>query len=265
MPQLDVMTCNVRQMDGEDGEQSWEHRKHVLVETIALHLPAIVGTQETWDGQTQYILERLPSYRAFGQGRFGDARDKHNKVFYDAEKLKLLESGEIWISTTPEIAGSSSWGIPSPRMITWGRLRMSEHAFELMLLNTHFPYGRGADEARRQTARLIREKIAGLPAGLPIVITGDFNARAGGEIHETLKRDLVDAWETAETQRGPVGTVHGFGKFNEGGRIDWILHRHAERVLWAETVTHTADGLFPSDHYPVVARLGFAPDSAADE
>jgi endonuclease/exonuclease/phosphatase family metal-dependent hydrolase len=253
-----VMSFNVRQMDGEDGAQSWEHRKDVLIETIRLHQPDLLATQETWDEQAGYILAHFPHYRAFGRGRFGDARDKHNKVFYDGERMELLDTGEIWISRSPHIPGSKDWDIPSPRMITWGLLRL-DGKVDLMLMNTHFPYGRGADEERRETVRLILEKIAELPPALPVVLTGDFNAAAGGEIYQSLRSVLEDAWEFAETRRGPEGTLHGFGRITASRRIDWILFRHACRVLSAETVTYTAGGLYPSDHYPVCARLELAP------
>jgi endonuclease/exonuclease/phosphatase family metal-dependent hydrolase len=260
MAELRVMTFNVRQMDGDDGKHEWEHRKDVLIETIRMRQPTLLGTQETWDAQTAYILTHLPEYRAFGRGRYGDARDKHNKVFYDPERVQLLDTGEIWISKTPDVPGSSDWEIPSPRMITWGLLRL-DNTVDVMALNTHFPYGRGAaaDEARRQTARLILEKIAELPPGLPIILTGDFNAKPDGEVYQMLQPALKDAWTTAGHSSGPAGTVHGFGRF-EGGRVDWILYRHVEQVLAVETLTHTAEGLYPSDHYPVCATfdLGLA-------
>jgi endonuclease/exonuclease/phosphatase family metal-dependent hydrolase len=253
MAELGVMTFNVRQMDGDDGGQAWEHRKDILIETIRMRQPTILGTQETWDAQSAYILAHLPEYQAFGRGRYGDDRDKHNKVFYDSRRMQLMGTGEIWISKTPDIPGTSDWDIPSPRMITWGLLRLDDSS-DLMVLNTHFPYGRDADEARRQTARLILEKIAEIPPDLPIILTGDFNAKADGEVYLALRSVLKDAWTSADRTDGPEGTVHGFGRF-PGRRIDWILYRHAQRVLSAEVVTHTARGLYPSDHYPVYATF----------
>jgi endonuclease/exonuclease/phosphatase family metal-dependent hydrolase len=243
-------------MDGDDGPQSWPFRKDALIETIRLVGPEILGTQETWDEQSSYILAHFPHYQAFGRGRFGDTRDKHNKVFYNGERLTLLDAGDFWISETPDVPGSKAWDIPSPRMITWGRMKL-DGVHEFVLLNTHFPYGRGADEARRQTARLILENIATLPPAMPIIFTGDFNARPGGEVYEALASVLQDAWTTSAATIGPEGTVHGFGRFPAGGRVDWILYRGDVRVLFAETVTHTSGGLFPSDHYPVAATLEF--------
>jgi endonuclease/exonuclease/phosphatase family metal-dependent hydrolase len=252
MPDLSVMTFNVRQMDGDDGEHAWEHRRDLLVETILLHKPALLGTQEIFTEQTDYILQHVPEYDSFGRGRYGDDRDKHCRIFYDRERLSLLDCGEIWLSKTPDIPGSSDWDIPRPRMVTWGTLRFI-NGQKIFVMNTHLPYGR-ADEARRQSARLICEKLASLPPELSVIVTGDFNAQADGDIYKTLTTNLEDAWTEAETRVGPPGTVHGFGRF-VGGRIDWILYRGAQAVASAETVTHTVRGLYPSDHYPVCATL----------
>jgi endonuclease/exonuclease/phosphatase family metal-dependent hydrolase len=254
MSTIKVMTFNVRQMDGDDGPQSWELRKNVLVETIRLHEPALLGTQETFAEQSAYILEHIPALRCFGRGRFGDDRDKHNSIFYDHSRFSLLKSGEIWISKTPEIPGSSDWDIPRPRMITWGMLSDGGGS-PIFVMNTHFPYGRQADEARRQTVRLVQEKLATLPERLPVVLMGDFNAPAGQEVYASLTERLCDSWKAAAGRIGPEGTVHGFGRF-EGGRIDWILHRNMGDVLRAETITFTMQGLYPSDHYPVCAEFG---------
>ena len=255
MEHMPVMTFNVRQMDGDDGDHAWEQRKDALIETVLLHRPVLLGTQESFVEQIAYILKHAPDYACFGQGRYGDDRDKHCKVFYDRRRVTLLECGEIWISKTPAVPGSSDWDIPRPRMITWGRLRRAQGA-DLFVMNTHFPYGKDGDEARRQSARLVREKIASLPQDLAVILTGDFNAPAGGEIYAALTADLEDAWTTATSTIGPEGTVHGFGRFTSGRRIDWILHRGVGRVLSAETVTYRRNGLFPSDHYPVCAAFG---------
>jgi endonuclease/exonuclease/phosphatase family metal-dependent hydrolase len=253
MGRVRVMTFNVRQMDGDDGAQSWEHRKDVFVDTIRLNRPVLLGAQEIFAEQSAYILQRVPTLRCFGRGRFGDDRDKHNSIFYDPNQFSLLDRGEIWISKTPEIPGSSDWDIPRPRMISWGILRDSDDR-ELFIMNTHFPYGRSANEARRQTVRLIREKLETLAEDLPILLTGDFNAPAGQEIYGLLTEDLRDCWTTAGIRIGPEETVHSFGRF-KGGRIDWILYRNMGNVLSAETITYTSNGLYPSDHYPVSAEF----------
>jgi len=248
------MTFNVRQMDGDDGAQAWEFRRNLLAETVRLHHPALLGAQEIFPEQTAFLLDRIPEFDCFGRGRFGDNRDKHNKIFFDRSRFSLIDCGETWFSRTPSISGSSDWGIPRPRMVSWGRLHDIEDK-EILILNTHLPYGREAGEARRQSALLVLQQVAALPQDLPLLLTGDFNSPADGEIYGLLTGALEDAWKTARETRGPEGTVHGFGRRITGRRIDWILHRNLGHTLTAETITHTADGLYPSDHYPVIATF----------
>jgi endonuclease/exonuclease/phosphatase family metal-dependent hydrolase len=45
----------------------------------------------------------------------------------------------------------------------------------------------------------------------------------------------------------------------DGPRIDWILTRGDVTVERAETSTFSRDGQFPSDHFPVTARLRLSP------
>ncbi len=250
---LRVMTLNVRQMDGDDGAQSWVHRKEILSETIFLHHPDLLGTQEIFPEQTEFLLERNSDFECFGRGRFGDDRDKHNKIFFNRRRFSLEDCGDVWFSRTPEIAGSSDWNIPRPRMVTWGRLREVSGA-EILILNTHLPYGREAVEARRESALVVLRQIAAMPTGLPLFLTGDFNSAPDSEIYTLLTGSLEDAWKTAPETIGPEGTLHAFGRIS-GRRLDWILHRGIGRPVKTETITHTWQGLYPSDHYPVLATF----------
>src|SRR5262245_54846231 len=154
---LNVMTFNVRQMDGDDGRHSWEFRRDVLIDTIRRMQPDLIGTQELFMEQADYITAWLPEYRWFGRGRYGDTRDKHCGIFYRYSRFSLNATGEVWISETPEIPGSCSWGVEKPRMITWGELSSGGTAF--FVVNTHFPYRADHDEARIQTVRLIRQLL----------------------------------------------------------------------------------------------------------
>jgi len=96
-----------------------------------------------------------------------------------------------------------------------------------------------------------------LEPGVPFILTGDFNAPAGGEVYRLFADRLADAWVRAEHRSGPECTFGGFKGFTQGARIDWILYRGPFRVLEAETVTRNWEGRYPSDHYPVFALLEF--------
>lgn len=259
------MSFNVRQMDGDDGLNAWEHRKELLAETVRLWHPALLGTQEIFAEQAAFLRTELPHLDCFGSGRYGDSRDKHNLIFFDRTELSLVECGDLWFSRTPEVAGSLDWEIPKPRMVTWGRLHPLQGP-DLLILNTHMPYGRGADEARRQAARVVLRAIADLPANLPLFLTGDFNAPVDGEVYSMLIADgLKDAWSTAQRTVGPEGTLHGFGRIDPNTtprRIDWILYRGIAEPVQAETVTHSCDGRYPSDHFPTIAIFPSLPSAS---
>jgi len=243
------MTLNVRQPDQDDGPNAWGFRRDLLVDTILEAGPDLIGTQELFTLQAEYIVAKAPEYTWFGTGGFGDTRDKHVGIFYRNARLRVLEHGDFWLSETPGVPGSSSWEIIRPRQVTWGRFEtpggQSFHHF-----NTHFPYRKVEEEARRQTACLLKSRIGSFN---PVFITADFNSPAGGEIHQMLTVDFEDAWIAAQHRSGPEGTLNGFGRHTSSRRIDWILHRGPWRVLSAATLSATEDGVYPSDHFPVMA------------
>lgn len=253
-----VMSFNVRYPSKTDGPNRWELRRDLLVETIREKAPDLIGTQELYDEQGEYIVSKLPEYVWFGVSRRGDREDEHMGVFYRKERLRLLDSGNFWLSETPETPGSMSWGVTLPRMVTWGLFELHDGRRRFYFYNTHFPHRREDHEARMNAARLIAARIGKLDPAVPLIMTGDFNAPAGGEVYQVFSGLLEDAWLRAARRTGPECTFGGFKGVTECPRIDWILYRGPFRVLEAETVTRNWDGRYPSDHYPVFAVLEFA-------
>lgn len=254
MSTLRVMTFNVRQPDLDEGENSWEARRDLLVETILEQDPDLIGTQELFLLQAGYIVAKAPQYAWFGTGRFGTHEDKHVGIFYRKGRCRLSLCGDVWLSETPDVPGSSSWDIIRPRQLTWGAFQIGDVG--LFLLNTHFPYRTVEQEARRQTALLIKERVAAIPAATPVIVTADANSLIDSEPYRLLASDLRDAWCTAARRIGPEGTLNGFGRHvNTGRRIDWILYRALWPVREVETVTCNRNGRYPSDHFPVVATF----------
>jgi endonuclease/exonuclease/phosphatase family metal-dependent hydrolase len=251
---LVVMSYNVRYPNPNDGVNVWENRRDMLVEVIRHYGPDIIGTQELFKLQGDYIAANLPEYKWFGRDRRGGDEDEHMGVFYKPSKLELLEEGDFWLSETPDVAGSMDWHVSLPRMVTWARFRSAGKEF--YFLNTHFPHRREDDAARLNCAEVIQRFIRGkIPAGADVIMTGDFNAPAGGEVFELLTEDLKDSRDNARLVLGPEPTSNGWSPRWEGRRIDWILYRGPWTVSWAKTLTASFDGRFPSDHYPVLAIL----------
>ncbi len=246
---LRVMSFNVRLMPADDGENRWEARRDLLVQTIRRADPDVFGTQELFKGQGDYIVAGLPQYAWFGRGRRGDDGDEHMGVFYRKDRLRAVESGDFWLSDTPGVAGSISWGNLYPRMVTWALFERLADGRRFYFFNTHFPYREQDGQARTRAAGLIAQRLAELPQGVPVVLTGDFNDVPDSDAYRTLAATLQDAWTTARRRSGPAATFHDFtGKADR--RIDWVWSKglQARRV---RTLTDQRNGRYPSDHFPV--------------
>lgn len=258
---LKVMTFNVRYGTALDGPNAWPLRRDLLVETIRKYDPDILGTQETLEFQVEYMAENLSEYRWIGVGRDANGGGEHTAILYKHKVLLPIVSGNYWLSEDPEAPGSVSWDSSLTRMVTWIKFRHRETGTFFYYANTHFDH-RG-EEARQQSARLMLERIALLPPELPVIVTGDFNATAERSEPYRIFIDggMKDAWTGADRQEGPATTWSGFKAPdpNSKQRIDWILYRGPFSVEHCETVTHNEDGRYPSDHYPVFARMTLKP------
>jgi len=250
---LRVMTFNVRYPAPNDGAERWESRRDLFVKTIREQHPDVLGTQELYKEQGDYVVAQLPGYKWFGMGRRGDGGDEHMGVFYRTDELRVLDSGNFWLSDTPDVPGSDTWGTPFPRMVTWARFQRKDDGRTFVMFDTHLPYREQDDVAREKGAAVILKHIAKLAAGEPFVLTGDFNTTPDSKVHAMLTEHLQDAWLVAPHRSGPDKTFHNFTG-NPTERIDWILVR-GFRVEDARTVTTHQGKLYPSDHFPVVADL----------
>lgn len=249
---LRVMSFNVRMPSPQDGDNLWAKRRDLFCETVTKYAPDVMGTQELFKEQGDYIVSKLPEYAWFGVSRRGNQTDEHMGVFYRKSALKLEGSGNFWLSETPDVPGSSAWDMSLPRMATWGVFR-TKSGLRFLYVNTHFAHRREDGEARLKSAQVIRKWIESRKEKLPVVLTGDFNTGAGTPPYQELTAIMKDSWLVSDWRSGPEGTFHGFkGKPGEA-RIDWILFDAPWKVAETRAVDDNRDGRYPSDHFAVLA------------
>ncbi|WDS37908.1 endonuclease/exonuclease/phosphatase family protein [Pseudoxanthomonas sp.] len=249
-PTLKVMSFNVR-TPADTNDNRWENRRDLMAQTIRTQDPDVIGTQELVKQQADDLVARLPQYAWFGEGRRGGDGDEHMGVFYRTDRLKVLESGNFWLSDTPDVPGSITWGNLYPRLVTWARFRRTADGATFVLYDTHFPYRDQDDAARLKSAQLIIKRIAGLPKDEPFVLTGDFNTTDRDPAHAALTAVLKDAWLAGAPRSGPEATFHDFTGTPDR-RLDWILFRGLA-LRRVDTLTVHNGPRYPSDHFPVVA------------
>ena len=270
-----VASYNIRRA-GDKGDNAWELRLPRIREVIKRHGFGIVGFQEAYPSQIEDLKRELKGWESFGRGRSKDHTDEGTPIFWDAGKFELKEQGEFWLSGTPEAPGSNDWGGAFPRICTWVRLQDRTTKKEFYHFNTHLDYK--SINARKRSAELILKKIAALPKGVPVVVTGDFNDEIGSEKYraEVKKKDftvltppgpdhpltqmktrLADAREKTKTPpKGTVWSDNGYG-MKHVKRIDYIFVSPEFKVMTYETYADRPDGKYPSDHEPVATTLSF--------
>ena len=254
---LRVMSFNIRYGSAGDGDNAWDRRRDLVVDTIRECEPHIIGTQETLDFQADYLQEQLPGYARFGMGRDPGGTGERMEVYYRADILDPVMTGNFWLSETPDVPGTSSWESACNRMVTWARFYHRPTNQEFFYFNTHFDH-RSAD-ARAQSAILLRERTQTIAGDAPTIVTGDFNNVAGKDLPwQTLTATRFrDAWLESPKRVGPSITWSGFKapELHRDRRIDWVLVAGPIQVKECHTVTTEKDGRYPSDHFPVVAHL----------
>lgn len=252
MSTLNVMSFNLRY--ASDAEpNSWHARRPVMAQLLLNELPAVLGTQEGLYGQLLDIAHDLPDhYDWVGLGRAGGSHDEFMAVFFDTLRLEPLEFDHHWLSATPNVVGSRSWGNNVIRMVTWIRFADRATGRQFVVVNTHFDHE--SENSRLRSAEFVHQRINTLK--LPVVLTGDFNAVAtASPTYSLLTEGLEDSWLAGPQTTPAYGTFHGYGPLvPDGPRIDWILTRGVT-VEAAAINTYHRDGQYPSDHLPVQALI----------
>lgn len=260
-----VMSFNIRFGTANDGENRWPLRQAFLVETIRAFDPDLLGTQETLAEQRDFLGEKLSEYDFEGVGRDdGQVAGEMMAIYWKRDRFEKLAVGHFWLSETPDVVGSRSWDTSLPRMVTWVKLRDRRQgdAPPIVWFNTHFDH-RG-QEARLESARLIRRKALELAADHHLIVTGDFNAAEDSPPYAALfapaepgQPAVVDTYRRLHPERGSEeGTFSGFDpQATRGARIDWIAVCDRWQVIEAGIDRTQRDGRVPSDHFPVTAVL----------
>ncbi len=261
---LEVMTFNVRYGLAADGDNAWLNRRDLVFEVMQGDWD-FIGLQEALVFQIEEIVEALPEYSVLYRTREADPEaGEACAILYRTSRWRLDDqrSGTFWLSETPEVPASKSWDSSLPRVATWGVFRSDE--VDLLVANTHFDH-RG-EQARLESARLLRHRISKAAAGLPFVVLGDFNAGEDSppvaELVGAGANPWTEAWRAIHPDEERAGTFGSWTGVDDGPKIDHIFLSTGIDVLSSEIVRWSIDGRYPSDHYPVVASLVLPPGEA---
>lgn len=258
---LTVMSFNIRYGTARDGDNAWGLRRDLLFDVVREQDADVVGLQEALDFQVDEILAAVPTYAAIGVGRDdGLRKGEYAAILFRRDRFRVAASGTFWLSDTPEVPGSATWGNRITRICTWARL-IDRDGRAFWVYNVHLDHE--SQPSRVKSVAFLRQRIDTRPSPTePVVVTGDFNV---GETNDALRAmtaggAFVDTFRAVHPEEKTVGTFTGFrfGRL-DGDKIDYVFVQPGTQVLSA-TIVRTAQGeRYPSDHFPVIARIVLPP------
>lgn len=255
---LKVMTYNIRLSLDADKENSWTNRKAEALALMNYYHPDFFGVQEALPQQMKDIKNGLKNYNSVGVGR-DDGADKgeYSAIFFNTEKLVMLQSGTFWLSETPE-KPSKGWDAAYNRICTYALFKLIKGGKKFWAFNVHFDHV--GNEARKNSAKLILEKIKNFNTkNYPVVLTGDFNLTEDSEPIKMLSKNLNDAYFHSQSKPyGPKGTFQAFDiTVPPKDRIDYIFVKDFTVKKYRTINDRRENLLYPSDHFPVMAEIDF--------
>ncbi len=253
-----IMSCNLRCLTPLDlGKKSWFYRADLIAEEIRDRAPGIIGFQEATRWQYRYLTQAMPGYDSVIEYRDDTLLAEGCPIFYSMELYTLKDKGSFWLSETPEVM-SRDWGAAHNRICSYVILEEKATRKELVVFNTHLDHV--SDEARIKGIAVVLDKIAQF-GGLPAVIMGDFNALEGSETYRSATENFLDAQYAAEnTMEGH--TYQNWGNPEKFKRLDYfMLSKTGIQALGYEVLPGTREGVWLSDHCPIVLDLALTVDS----
>lgn len=289
---LKVSSFNVRNDNSGDAEagNAWKTRYPEMINMIQFYDLDIIGTQECKANQIDDLNNNLSNYSYIGVGRDDGVRgDEFSAIFYNTDKFDLLDSGNFWLSETPE-KPSKGWDAALNRLCTWGKFKVKSTGYIFFAFNLHMDHI--GVNARVNSAKLLLSKIQEIAPEQPVFVTGDFNVDQHSASYDILTKTtnegagkgsvLRDSYLLAPIRHAANGTFNGWDVTNTTTqRIDHVFvtkqfiptrYGVLTDVYWSDGATETPihSGDFPeetqfvkgtvrlvSDHYPVVVELKY--------
>jgi endonuclease/exonuclease/phosphatase family metal-dependent hydrolase len=255
---FNIASYNLRNDNpGDAASNPWTKRFPHIAAIITKEDFDVFGTQEGLYHQLTDLLRILPAYDYVGLGRKGGHEGEHSAIFYKRDKFTLLQSGNFWLSETPDKV-SVGWDAKYERICSWAKFAEKETGFVFYFFNTHFDHK--GNNARKQSVSLIFSKISAIAGTNPAILSGDFNVNQKDVVFEEFaKFPLFKNGYTiaSDLRNANTNSFNGFDtSLHNDERIDHLFLSPAFKVNTYHMVMDKYDGgKFPSDHFPIIIQV----------
>ncbi len=240
-----VMSYNILRPEwAKPSDPTWEKRVGGIVRIIETYKPAIVGLQEEDEAMVADLLSRLPEY-----AYTAPVPDKGAGILYRAREWMPVEYRR---EETPDGRSIGE------------ALMKGSGGHDVYFYNAHFsPF---EEKMRLNAASVLLKMIRDRPRqDVPVIVTGDLNSTPDSPPLKLLtghgtSGGLTDSFPFPVPESDC--TSDAYGNNGKGGRIkiDHILFMGPLNPVSASASHDQPDGIFPSDHLPVLGEFDF-PDA----
>lgn len=254
---LNLMSYNIRYDITTSNASPWTERHTAISSQIKRFDVDIVGMQEVLVHQGQQLLTDLPAFASVGVGRDdGINSGEFSSIFYKVKRFQLLISSTFWLSPTPEIP-SKGWDAALNRICTYAQFVDLQSKDTFWVFNTHFDHV--GETARMKSAELILQKMKEVTKGTnqAVIFCGDLNLNDDHSTITFVQSQLKDALlVTKHLQSKMNRTFNNFDLTTPASkRIDYIFTNSNLSVQSFETIVEPFGVSYPSDHFPILAKL----------
>jgi endonuclease/exonuclease/phosphatase family metal-dependent hydrolase len=241
----------------------WDERKEAVRQVLAELDADMIAFQEmeTFGGghmseeniQLDFVLEAFPRYEAAAVGD-PERYPSTQPIVYRADRFRAVDQGFFFFSDTPDVIYSRPWHGRFPAFCSWVLFEHRTTGERFYVYNVH--YDASSARNRLKSAELTLDRIEGRSAEAPVLVVGDFNAPLS---FPTMRRFMRAGFDHSAIRRA---TFHFNRGLNLIPAIDHILHSDGLETRKGYIARGKRDGVYPSDHYPVVTAVGFGSNDA---
>ena len=255
---MKVMTFNLRTDFLLDINNRWNKRKEIVYDILNNNDCDIIGVQELNNKMFKDISKEALGYNIIGNPRSLKYFIERNDILV-SKKHKILEYSTFWLSEDPEKIGSAIWYSVYPRICTTALIRLNDGNI-VRVYNTHLDFL--LSKAREYGLKKIGEYMDKQHEkdNYPAIIMGDFNASPTSKAIKNFSEGKYSSKKFIAVQDHKkeiynMSTMSKFKGNKKGLHIDYIFVTEEFKVLDTEILEYNKNGKYPSDHYPMIAKL----------
>ena len=242
-------TINIR-FDNDKDPWTWPDRLVLLKERLFSIAPDIIATQEGRKKQLLELKDALaPNYQMVDSHRDWDEYKMYPCLFYNPKRLLLSESYDRWLSRTPEVPHSKSFGSAWPKLAVIASF--SSKKTSKIFATASFHFDNESSEARPKQAEILLEQIDDCCPENMRILLGDANDKVNSKTLAILKKSgYQDPWNFSDAPP----SFHGFGNQKIASRIDYVLYQ-GSNVSLEDYNTDSVSQPYYSDHAIIYATF----------